>query len=232
MNMCSLTLPNTELSHLSLMSRLAEPQLDKIQKTMKLVSLEEGEHLFEQGQKADKFFVVRRGQVKLYRISIEGNERVIEVKHANEFFVESVLFLDSREYPISAAALSDVELLAFDFNTFKEVLEESRETCFELMSNMSRYLRENINQVDNLTLQNATFRLVNYLLQQIPVEHQLDDSFQIELKTSKSIIASCLSIQPETFSRILRGLKNRQLIEVKGKLITLLDIDGLRDMLG
>ncbi|MCW9013794.1 MAG: Crp/Fnr family transcriptional regulator [Gammaproteobacteria bacterium] len=231
MNVNALTLPNAELNQLSLLSKLAENQLNKIQKTMKLINLSEGEHLFEQGQPAERFFLVRSGQMKLYRVSMEGSERVIEVKQPGDIFAEAVLFLDTREYPLSAAALVNTEILAFDFMTFKSVLEESRETCFQLMANMSKGLHQNLNQVDYLTLQNATFRLVNYLLQQIPADQQTAESYRFELSTSKSIIASCLSIQPETFSRILRSLKTRELIMVKGKSITLMDIAGLKAMI-
>ena len=231
MNIHALALPNAELNQLPLMSHLGEGQLEKIRKTMKQINLSEGEHLFEQGQSADRFYMVRSGQMKLYRVSAEGSERVIEVKHPGEVFAEAVMFLDSREYPVSASALLNTELVAFDFTTFSGVLAESQETCFQMLANMSRDLHQNINQVDYLTLQNATFRLVNYLLQQVPSQHEFEDSYEIELKTSKSVIASCLSIQPETFSRILRSLKNRELIRVHGKSIQLLDIGGLKALI-
>ncbi|MDH5473454.1 MAG: helix-turn-helix domain-containing protein [Gammaproteobacteria bacterium] len=45
-------------------------------------------------------------------------------------------------------------------------------------------------------------------------------------------MASRLSIQPETFSRILKKLGKLELISVKGKVITLLDVEALRDFEG
>ena len=230
MHMCSPSIANSELHQLSLMSQLNDTQLNKIQKTMRLIHLSEGEHLFEQGQDADKFYLVRSGQIKLFRVSMEGSERVIDVIQPGQIFAECVLFLDKGVYPIGAEALLNTELLSFDFKTFRSVLEESKDTCFQLMSDMSLCLHQYLDQVDYLTLQNASFRLINYLLQQIPEDHQPDESYVIQLTTSKSIIASWLSIQPETFSRILRTLKNRQLIEVNGKSITIHNVDQLRDM--
>lgn len=230
MNMSSCSVASAELHQLPLMSHLAIPQLHKIQKTLKQIKLSEGEHLFEQGQPADRFYLVRSGQMKLYRLSMEGSERVIDVKHPGQTFAETVLMLDKCVYPLNAEALTNTELLAFDFHTFKHILEESRETCFQLMSDMSKSLQQYLDQVDYLTLQNASYRLVNYLLQQIPEDHEPDKSCDIRLCTSKSIIASCLSIQPETFSRILRSLKSRGLIKVNGKTITLLDVNRLKEM--
>lgn len=230
MNMTSCFVDNSELNQLPLMSHLAAPQLNQLQKTMKQIKLSEGEHLFEQGQPADRFYLVRSGQMKLYRVSIEGSERVIDVKQPGQIFAETVLMLDKCIYPLNAEALTNTELLAFEFSTFKKLLEESKDTCFQFMADMSRSLYQYLDQVDYLTLQNASFRLVNYLLQQVPEEHGLDKCYEIKLPTSKSIIASCLSIQPETFSRILRSLKSRDLIKVNGKTITLLDVNRLKEM--
>lgn len=228
MHMSSPSVSNTELHQLSLMSHLSNNQLNKIQKTMKLLHLSEGEHLFEQGQEADKFYLVRSGQMKLFRVSMEGSERVIDVIQPGQVFAECILFLDKGRYPLGAEALSNTELLAFDFKTFRSVLEESRDTCFQLMSDMSLCLHQYLDQVDYLTLQNASFRLINYLLKQVPDDHKTSEACVIQLTTSKSIIASCLSIQPETFSRILRTLKNRNLIDVNGKTITIHNIEELK----
>ncbi|MCW8910532.1 MAG: Crp/Fnr family transcriptional regulator [Gammaproteobacteria bacterium] len=230
MHMSPPSVANSELHQLSLMSQLSNSQLNKIQKTIKLVRLTEGEHLFEQGQEADKFYLVRSGQIKLFRVSMEGSERVIDIIQPGQIFAESVLFLNKGKYPIGAEALLNTELLSFDFKTFRSVLEESKDTCFQLMSDMSQCLHQYLDQVDYLTLQNASFRLINYLLQQVPEDHQPDKSYVIQLTTSKSVIASWLSIQPETFSRILRTLKNRKLIDVNGKSITVHNVNQLKDM--
>ncbi|RLA20104.1 MAG: Crp/Fnr family transcriptional regulator, partial [Gammaproteobacteria bacterium] len=46
--------------------------------------------------------------------------------------------------------------------------------------------------------------------------------------TPKTVIASRLSVRPETFSRILKQLIQEHLIKVEGKNIEILDIDGLK----
>ncbi len=230
MHVCPPSVSNAELHQLSLMSHLSNIQLNKIQKTMKLVCLNAGEHLFEHGEDAEKFYLVRSGQIKLYRVSMEGSERVIDVIQPGQIFAENFLFLEKGKYPFGAEALINTELLAFDFKTFRIILEESKHTCFKLMSDMSSCLHQYLDQVDYLTLQNASFRLINYLLHQVPDDHCSDEACVIQLKTTKNIIASSLSIQPETFSRILRTLKNRKLIEVKGKMITIHDINQLKEM--
>jgi CRP-like cAMP-binding protein len=97
------------------------------------------------------------------------------------------------------------------------------------MAGMSKRLHARINEISNLTLHNATYRLVVFLLEQLPEE--AIELAEIHLSTPKSVIASRLAIQPETFSRILTRLSASGLIEVNGNDVTLLDVQGLRDLL-
>jgi CRP-like cAMP-binding protein len=218
---------NKELRGHPLTSSLSEEMLDKVRKSLKLIKLEAGECLFTQGDNADRFYQLRSGQVKLYRVSMEGNERVIEVIMPGQTFAEAILFMEKRVYPVNAQALYDSELISFDSDTFIELLHASAKACFSLLADMSRRLHMRLNEIESLTLQNATFRLIHYLLHQVS-ENIENNEAEFSLEVSKNIIASRLSIQPETFSRILKSLAKRELISVKGKVIHLLDIAGLR----
>ena len=104
-----------------LLAGLNSEQLDAINKTLRLVTLADGEHLFEQGQHADRFYQVINGQVKLYRVSMEGSERVIEVIQPGQTFAEAVIFMEERNYPLNAEAIGNTELMAFDSNTFIKI---------------------------------------------------------------------------------------------------------------
>ncbi|RDH84663.1 MAG: Crp/Fnr family transcriptional regulator [endosymbiont of Galathealinum brachiosum] len=230
MRICPPSISLSELHKISILSQFKEPQLNKIQKHMKLIHLAENEHLFEHGDIADKFYLVKSGQIKLFRIFLEGSERVVDVIQPGEVFSESYLFLENGRYPLGAEALIDTELLSFDCKVFKSILEESKDACFQLMSNLSLCLQQHIDQVDCLALQNADFRLINYLLQQVPDDHKTNTTYIINLTMPKNILASCLFIKPETFSRTLKTLRNRNLIDVNGSEITIHNVNQLKEV--
>ena len=52
-----------------------------------------GELLIRQGQPAERFFLVLKGRVKLYRISADGQEKVVEIIQAGQTFAEAVMFM-------------------------------------------------------------------------------------------------------------------------------------------
>jgi len=223
------TLSPQELHAVYLFSGLKEDQLQTMLETAYSIELSPREILFEAGQPADHFYLLRSGQVKLFALSDSGDEKVVEVIYPGETFAEAITFMTVKSYPVCAEAISASEVISFDMNAFRRILEESRETCMRLMADMSRRLRKRIAEINNLTLHNATYRLVVYLLEQIPPG--VVELPEIQLGTPKSVIASRLSIQPETFSRILGKLSRQKLIRVHQNTITLLDVDGLRALL-
>ena len=224
--MSSIPVPTDELRRLHIFAGLDDTQLAKVIQSAQMIHLAEDEHLFEAGQEAKHFFLVRKGRIKLYLTSPDGMEKVIHLVGPGETFAEAIMFMDSAIYPIHASALSASEMIAFPNKVFREILSESVDTCFRLMADMSAWLKKQLNEIDALTLQNATLRFSNYLLQQIPAEQT--GTVTVTLEAAKHIIASRLSIQPESFSRILRNLHREGLIEAKGNEIVINNVALLR----
>lgn len=218
-----------DLKDIYLFDALNDVQLEKIVRTAIKVELAAKELLFEAGQPAQRFYLVVSGQIKLYSISAEGDEKVMEIVYPSQTFAEAILFMQKHAYPVSAEAIKKAELIGISMAAFREILEDSTETCFHLLASMSRRLHSRIDEINNLTLHNATYRLVVFLLDQLPAEAV--ELSEIHLTTPKSVVASRLAIQPETFSRILTRLSSKGLIEVHGNDIALLDVEGLRGLL-
>ncbi len=208
-----------------LFARLDENQLQRVSQQARRVTLEEGASLFEQGDTADRFYLLLNGQIKLYRLSPAGNEKVIEVVTPGSTFAEALMFLDRPRYPVGAQALSAAELISVDAHDFAAMLRGSVDTCFLLLGDMSQRLRGLIREIDDLSLHSATCRVAGYILAQAP-----DGDEDFELKVPKQILASRLSVKPETFSRIIRTLSERGYISMHGNRVRIEQPDALRDV--
>jgi CRP-like cAMP-binding protein len=86
-----------------------------------------------------------------------------------------------------------------------------------------------VKELDKQTLHNASFRVIDYFLSQ--VDTNAENEFKLRLTVPKRDIASRLSIKPETFSRALKSLEQKSLIEVKEKKIILNNVSQLRLLL-
>ncbi len=214
-----------ELARIHLLGALSTTQLEEMGRHSRRVSLAAGDELFEHGQPANRFYYLTSGLLVLKRMSADGNEKIIDLVRPGQTFGEAIMFMGGQTYPVTAAAVEASELLAFESEVYKAQLANSVDSCFRLLADMSRRLRKWINEVDALTLQNAACRMVNFLLYLIP--EGATSPVQVDLPAPKHIIASRLSITPETFSRILRQLADDGMIAVAGQQVTIRDIKAL-----
>lgn len=219
-----------ELQQSYLFAGMNDGQLDRVIESSSIITLANGEQLFSRNDPAKHFYQIRSGQVKLYRLSKNGVEKVVHVFGPGSTFAEAIMFMEHRSYPVTAEALAKSEVIVFETKVFMEILRESPDTCFRVMSDMSMRLKVRLDDIDALSLQNATLRFVNYLLQQLPED--ANEPSDIRLTLPKSVVASRLSIQPESFSRILHSLIKQGLINVDGPDIHINDLQGLRSFNG
>lgn len=214
-----------ELRRHPLFAGLDDGQISRLLQNTHTQELDDGQLLFTSQQPARHFFLVRAGSIRLFLSTPDGAEKVLHLVAPGETFAEAITFMEGQRYPVNASALGRTEVLAISNNTFRNILRESTDTCFRLMADLSTWLKRQLNDINALTLQNASLRFTNYLLQQAPPGRQFDVS--IELAAPKHVIASRLSIQPESLSRILRNLQNAGLVRVEGNIIRIPDIHQL-----
>ncbi len=211
------------IQRVHLFNGLQQQQFDSVLQHCKIMSLQKDDVLFSQGDMMSHFYLIYSGLVKLYRLSADGQEKVIEIVTPGQTFAEALMFLDRPDYPVSATALNASEVIVFESSSFLKMLAQSTDTCFTLLGQMSQRIRGLVQEIDNLSVQNGRHRLSSYLLD------QAGESSHIRLPIPKAVLASRLSIQPETFSRIIKQLKSVQAIQVDGSEIEILDREQLEE---
>ena len=80
-------------------------------------------------------------------------------------------------------------------------------------------------QIENLSLKEVPGRLAAYFLM-LSIEQANPDA--VTLNISKAQLASFIGTIPETLSRMLNRMAAQHLIDVQGRKIRLLDVDGLK----
>src|SRR3989338_11412434 len=86
-----------ELRRAYLFAAMAQEHLQLLANGMQELKLKAGDNLFRHGQPAERFFFLREGLVKLYRLSPDGDEKIIEIMRPGETFAEAVMFMGDRK---------------------------------------------------------------------------------------------------------------------------------------
>jgi len=199
---------------------LNDEQMDELMNASQLLNLDKGDNLFHQGEPAHSFYFVISGAVKIYRLTPDGQEKVFEVIGNRQTFAEAMMLMDTPNYVASAQAVCPSQVYRFPNTTYMRLLEANQRLAFALLGKLSVRLHQRINEIETLSLKNATHRVVRYLMTQLNKEKD-GNSFQLPM--AKQLVAGHLSIQPETFSRIIRRMIDEGVITQEGRQITILD---------
>ncbi|TYO99653.1 Crp/Fnr family transcriptional regulator [Geothermobacter ehrlichii] len=203
-----------------LFAGVSDGDLDRLAEISRLRTARRGEVLFADGDEAEGFFIVASGKVKIYKLSPEGKERILHIIHPGWSFAEAAIFGDGR-YPAYAEPLATSELLFLPRTAFLDLLARHNQLALNMIGGLSRFLRQFVTQIEELTFKDVPARLARYLLDlACSADH-------VELPISKTQLASNLGTVSETLSRTFRRLSDEGLIRVAGKRIDILDREGL-----
>lgn len=216
------------LGRLPLFQELGPEQITAVAAGVREKRLTRGEMLFQKGDAARGFFVVLGGQIKLAFPSSQGNEKVVEILGSRQSFGEAVMFMD-RPYPVFAEALTDATLLFIDQAVVYELLTRDASFARKLLAGLSHRLHGLVQDVESYSLRSSAQRVIGYLLQQCPEGDAKRSNVELTLPTSKQVIASRLNLTPETLSRVFHDLTERGLIQVSGKIVSIVSVDLLRE---
>ncbi len=168
--------------------------------------LEKGAMIFFARDPADYLFFLIDGWVKLYRLSRNGEEIVINVVAPGETFAEAAVFGQMQGiYPVNAQAVEDITLLAIPRQKFIDKISNSPDFSLALLSAISLRQHYLIQQIEQIAARSAPQRIGAFLLK-LSADHDQTQPLALNLPYDKSLIAGRLNIQPETFSRALAKL--------------------------
>lgn len=192
-------------------------------------SLAIGDYLFREGQPAHGFYIMQKGAINVHRVTPAGKEQVIHIFRAGESFAEATL-ATTAGYPADARAVESSQVLLVQKAGFLELLKRQPDLALRMLASMSMHLRVLVGQIEDLTAKDVETRLANWLLKRCPSTDSTQPT-RIELKTTKRVLAAELGTVSETFSRTLAKFREQKLVEVEGKIITVVSPANLRAVL-
>jgi CRP-like cAMP-binding protein len=215
------------LANLPLFKEINPDEIDRIAAGTQEVRIARGEVLFRKGDPCEGFHVVVYGQIKLAFTSHSGAEKVVELMGTGQSFGEAVMFME-KPYPVYAQALADTMLLHIVKAVVFEEIERDPNFARRIIGGLSRRLHGLIADLESYSLHSGAQRVIGYLLRYEPESGAEGERVKVALPTSKGIIASRLNLTPEHFSRILHDLSDMGLIQVEGRNVIILNLEGLR----
>ncbi len=225
--MTILALVTDALRKAPLFANLPPDDLRRLAEIAILRRCEKKKTIFREGDRADGFFIVSAGNVKVFKLSEDGKEQILHIVGPGQSFAEAAVF-EGGTFPAHAEALADSELAFLPKKQFIDLLESNPRIALRMMSSLSKWLKRMTDLVESIALRDVEARLVRYLSEEMKNRGVTPkDGTVYELNVGKNVLASRLGTVPETFSRTLKKLQEEGKILVKGKQIRILKADSL-----
>ena len=134
-------------------------------------------------------------------------------------------------HAVDAVAETEVHLQQVSVSDFVAEVQALPAASRNLLMDMARSQRQQTELAVSRLAKDADARCAEWLLRHAePID--LSGSLAVKLTERKRTIAAQLGIAPETFSRVLRHLRDRQLISGGGRVLGLPNPQALRELAG
>lgn len=197
----------------------------------KSAPVDEGNYLFHGGEKASALYVVRFGSFKSTRMLSNGDEQIVGVHLPGEVF--GLDGMAGSEYQLDAIALEKSGVCALSFEQLEQIMAEFPSLNRQIMGMMGRELSDRHSQQVLMGRRAALERLALFFLrysERLEARGYVGSSFSLSI--SRQDLGNYLGLKIETVSRSIGKLKDKGILEVDRRLISILDFDGLREAAG
>lgn len=185
--------------------------------------------LFAEAERADGFYLILRGSVKVFKISPDGKEHILHIFGPGEPVGEVPVF-SGKEFPAFAETLKESDLLYFPRSRFLELASRQPQILLNMLATLSMRLRKFTQKIEQLSLKEVASRLCEALLEMAGEANGAGKEAVAQIRITKAQLASQLGTTPETLSRTFQKMTRLGLIRVESRRVEILDRRGLEQL--
>jgi len=212
----------------ALFAALSDDEMDGLLRRVSSRRFARGEILFHEGDPCRGLFLVARGKIRIFKVSANGREQVLAIEGPGSSFAELPVF-DGGNYPASASAFEDSEVLFVSRKDFQDFCRDHPEVGLKVIAVVGSRLRRLVGIIEDLSFSTVRQRLIALLLRLAQASpHRSVEGVRIELTKSQQDLAAELGTVRELISRNLGRLQAEGYLEVDGRNIVIKNLAGLK----
>ncbi len=188
-----------------------------------------GQLIFYEGNQAYGLYCVYSGKIKLFKSGIDGHQQIVRIAGPGSLLGYRALFAD-EPYSASAEVLEDATICCVDKRAFFPLLAKNPKLSLEIIKKLAKELRTAEEMATSIAHRPVRERMAELLLMLketygIPTKN----GTLIDLQLTREEMAEMIGVTQETAIRLLSEFRRDEMIDVKDRAITILDVKGLLD---
>ncbi|GGW71129.1 fumarate/nitrate reduction transcriptional regulator Fnr [Alishewanella tabrizica] len=193
--------------------------------------LHKGDMLFETGMPLKSLFAIRTGSFKTFTLTEQGEQQITGFHLPGD--VIGFDAINNEHHASYAEALETGMICEIPYNNLELLLGQLPKLRQQMMRLMSQDIQADQQMLLLLNRKTAEQKLatfISHLASRFASRGFSNKAFRLSM--TRSDIGNYLGLTVETISRLLSRFHKEQIIEVDGKLITIVDADGLAQLAG
>ena len=172
-----------------------------------------GTAVFEQGQPADRFFLLLSGRLRVTQVAVDGQQTVVHIVNPGDIF-GIARALNRSDYPGTATAIADSVALAWPMAQWDDLLARFPRLSINIMRTVGGRLQEAHQRLRELSTEDVERRVAHAVLRLASQGGRKEpEGIRITFPISKQDIAEMTGTTLHTVSRILSAWERAGLIE-------------------
>ncbi|WP_313115254.1 Crp/Fnr family transcriptional regulator [Aequorivita sediminis] len=168
-----------------------------------LENIAASEIILNENTRADFYFQIKTGEVKMFNVNDDGKEFVQAFFYNGESFAEPPLFADFK-YPASAAAVKQTECYKLPKTKLFELLTHNPEINLKFTKALAKRLYYKATILKEISVHSPEHRILT-LIDFLKKKYGSNDLFQVEL--TRQQIADLTGQRVETVIRAIKQLE-------------------------
>jgi CRP-like cAMP-binding protein len=189
-----------------LFADLNEQDFDRIHAPIDDLEFSPGAALYAEGTRAKGIFTLRRGMIKLVRVTADGRQRIVRVLRPGD--VAGLEALGSGHYDCDAVALTEIAVCRLPLEVIHTLGASSPRLHLRLMQKWQQALKDADDWLADLNFGTARQRVSNFVLK---MRHPADD--RTVTLFAREDMGAMLDLQLETVSREVSRLVREAVLE-------------------
>src|SRR5215472_13942169 len=210
------------LKGVPLFSNLSEQEFAFLSSHLVQRKYSAGELIFSEGDPCAGLYIVRTGNVRIFKSSAGGREQVLSIDGPGSSIAELPVF-DGGNYPASAQAVSDSTLFFFSRQDFQSLCLQYPHVALKVLKVIGGRLRKLVGIIEELSFTTVRHRKSEGT--------RNGDSVSLVLPFNNSELAAQIGTVRELISRNLSRLQSEGLIEVDNRDLKITSFKRLQDEL-
>ena len=210
--------------------KISENLYPYFEKTGKLLCYEPGETIYFQGDSAEHLFFVKNGRVRAFYLTRSGKELTFEIVEKGRIIGESS-FLSQSVYPVSVAAVNQVQILACDLKQLYGYMEESPALMHVMLQLLTKTCNHLTEQLRRVTLYDRYQKVASFLLHETAFPDKDRGVSRQGIPYTQEELAVSLGMNRVTVSKVLGEWKKKKIISTTYGHIYIQNRDYLESLL-